>query len=157
MKHIIERVLELQETDSPQAGGSDREGDPELKTLLKSLQPKIRVYGCGGCGSNTVARLELEGLFDGNYVKGIAVNTDAQHLLRVNVQNKVLIGRSARGRGAGGDPEKGEQAAYESEKSLKGEIEDCDLAFITAGLGGCLLYTSPSPRDATLSRMPSSA
>ena len=26
-----------------------------------------------------------------------------------------------------------------------------------AGLPGCLLYTSPSPRDATLSRMPSSA
>ena len=26
-----------------------------------------------------------------------------------------------------------------------------------AWLGGCLLYTSPSPRDATLSRMPSSA
>ena len=24
-------------------------------------------------------------------------------------------------------------------------------------IGGCLLYTSPSPRDATLSRMPSSA
>ena len=45
------------------------------------------------------ARLELEGLFDGTYVKGLAVNTDAQHLLRVNVENKVLIGRSARGRG----------------------------------------------------------
>ena len=26
-----------------------------------------------------------------------------------------------------------------------------------AGLSPCLLYTSPSPRDATLSRMPSSA
>ena len=26
-----------------------------------------------------------------------------------------------------------------------------------AMMGGCLLYTSPSPRDATLSRMPSSA
>ena len=26
-----------------------------------------------------------------------------------------------------------------------------------SGLGHCLLYTSPSPRDATLSRMPSSA
>ena len=26
-----------------------------------------------------------------------------------------------------------------------------------AGVNGCLLYTSPSPRDATLSRMPSSA
>ena len=136
MKHIIERVLELQETDGTPAEGVDKQSDPELKTLLKSLQPKIRVYGCGGCGSNTVARLELEGLFDDTYVKGVAVNTDAQHLLRVNVENKVLIGRSARGRGAGGDPEKGEQAAYESEKSLKGEIEDCDLAFITAGLGG---------------------
>ena len=57
-------------------------------------------------------------------------------MLRVAVRNKVLIGRSARGRGAGGEPEKGEQAAYESERSLKAEIEDCDLAFITAGLGG---------------------
>ena len=29
--------------------------------------------------------------------------------------------------------------------------------FLHAVLGICLLYTSPSPRDATLSRMPSSA
>ena len=29
--------------------------------------------------------------------------------------------------------------------------------YVTAGGGTCLLYTSPSPRDATLSRMPSSA
>ena len=107
-----------------------------MEELLKSLQPKIRVFGCGGCGSNTVARLEQEGLFDGEYVKGMAVNTDAQHLLRVSVENKLLIGRTARGRGAGGDPEMGEQAAYESERVLKTEIEDCDLAFITAGLGG---------------------
>ena len=28
---------------------------------------------------------------------------------------------------------------------------------MSAQLGSCLLYTSPSPRDATLSRMPSSA
>ena len=28
---------------------------------------------------------------------------------------------------------------------------------ISSGIGVCLLYTSPSPRDATLSRMPSSA
>ena len=30
-------------------------------------------------------------------------------------------------------------------------------AFLRAGADICLLYTSPSPRDATLSRMPSSA
>ena len=34
----------------------------------------------------------------------------------------------------------------------KGDHLDWDIIVI-----GCLLYTSPSPRDATLSRMPSSA
>ena len=31
------------------------------------------------------------------------------------------------------------------------------LRYLESNLRGCLLYTSPSPRDATLSRMPSSA
>ena len=31
------------------------------------------------------------------------------------------------------------------------------IAVLLVPLSGCLLYTSPSPRDATLSRMPSSA
>ena len=133
---IVERAAAFDPNIVRPSDQGDMKNDAELKSLLKSLQPKIPVFGCGGCGSNTVARLELEGLFDGTYVKGLAVNTDAQHLLRVNVENKVLIGRSARGRGAGGDPEKGEQAAYESERTLNTEVEDCDLAFITAGLGG---------------------
>ena len=136
VKHLINRVLELDEESELPLGPIDTDSDPELQNLLMSLQPKIRVFGCGGCGSNTVARLEHEDLFDDEYVRGVAVNTDAQHLLRVAVRNKILIGRSARGRGAGGDPEKGEQAAYESERTLKAEIEACDLAFITAGLGG---------------------
>ncbi len=136
VKSIIDRVLELQEDEGIPSAPVDTESDSELIQLLSSLQPRIRVFGCGGCGSNTVARLEQEGLFDDTYVRGMAINTDAQHLLRVGVENKVLIGRTARGRGAGGDPEKGEQAAYESEISLKKEVDDCDLAFITAGLGG---------------------
>ena len=38
------------------------------------------------------------------------------------------------------------------------EKDGIDYAPATVQLpGGCLLYTSPSPRDATLSRMPSSA
>ena len=136
VKSIIDRVLELQEDEGIPSAPIDTESDSELVQLLSSLQPRIRVFGCGGCGSNTVARLEQEGLFDDTYVRGMEINTDAQHLLRVGVENKVLIGRTARGRGAGGDPEKGEQAAYESEISLKKEVDDCDLAFITAGLGG---------------------
>ena len=81
MKHLIERVLELQDDEISPVNGKEKEENPDLEELLKSLQPKIRVFGCGGCGSNTVARLEQEGLFDGEYVKGMAVNTDAQHLL----------------------------------------------------------------------------
>ena len=42
--------------------------------------------------------------------------------------------------------------AMDVEESLRGNPIDGVVL-----LGGCLLYTSPSPRDATLSRMPSSA
>jgi len=72
----------------------------------------------------------------GEHISGFAVNTDAQHLLRSQLNQKILIGRTARGRGAGGDPEKGEKAAYESERTLLNIVDDCDLAFVTAGLGG---------------------
>ena len=36
-------------------------------------------------------------------------------------------------------------------------LADADLFLASACGGGCLLYTSPSPRDRTRSRMPSSA
>ena len=36
-------------------------------------------------------------------------------------------------------------------------IESGDYSIFPARIFACLLYTSPSPRDATLSRMPSSA
>ena len=35
--------------------------------------------------------------------------------------------------------------------------EDDKVSILSGVFEGCLLYTSPSPRDATLSRMPSSA
>ena len=41
-----------------------------------------------------------------------------------------------------------------SDEQWYGGTEDVEFA---ADLWDCLLYTSPSPRDATLSRMPSSA
>ena len=37
------------------------------------------------------------------------------------------------------------------------EIQDGAMAFLKAEYRVCLLYTSPSPRDRTRSRMPSSA
>ena len=140
MRHLIDRVLELQDDESDTDGTVAKDvpsaDNAELHDLLKSLQPRIRVFGCGGCGGNTVDRLNAAGLLDEDSVRGYAVNTDAQHLIKVGIDHKILIGRTARGRGAGGDPEKGEKAAFESERALLQTLEDCDLAFVTAGLGG---------------------
>ena len=70
MKHLIDRVLELQDDEAQPPTLPEVEEVPDLENLLKSLQPKIRVFGCGGCGSNTVARLEQEGLFDESMSRG---------------------------------------------------------------------------------------
>ena len=40
---------------------------------------------------------------------------------------------------------------------LRGKATGVDITQTSGMAGSCLLYTSPSPRDATLSRMPSSA
>ena len=62
-----------------------------------------------------------------------------------------------------------EKSIINNKKDLSEKIEEFkeyDVDYIDVGAmstkpvsiyGGCLLYTSPSPRDATLSRMPSSA
>ncbi len=141
MRHLIERVLELAEEEEgpslrPTSVEEMNSNEEELKRLLESLQPRIRVYGVGGAGCNAVSRLFEEGLFNSRYVTGHAINTDAQALLMSPIENKVLIGRTARGRGAGGDPTKGETAALESENGLKKITEDTQLAIITAGMGG---------------------
>ena len=46
---------------------------------------------------------------------------------------------------------------YETRNGSKNEKFDAELWEIAGLVSYCLLYTSPSPRDATLSRMPSSA
>ena len=139
MRHLIERVLELSDEEivpqlDPQPSGQVT--DEELRALLESLQPRIRVYGVGGAGCNAVGRLAAEGLFENSFVTGYAITTDAQALLMSPLEHKVLIGRTARGRGAGGDPTKGEAAALESEMALRTITTDTQLAIIAAGMGG---------------------
>ena len=140
MRHLIERVLELSDEEqsmiSPNELPPGQGSEEELRALLESLQPRIRVYGAGGAGCNAINRLFEEGLFENSYVTGYAINTDAQALLMSPIEEKVLIGRTARGRGAGGDPTKGEAAALESEMVLRRITNDTQLAIITAGMGG---------------------
>ena len=56
--------------------------------------------------------------------------------------------------GCGCDPITGDGAGIFIQVPDKFFRNDCDFELPAEG---CLLYTSPSPRDATLSRMPSSA
>ncbi|MEK6808518.1 MAG: cell division protein FtsZ, partial [Nanoarchaeota archaeon] len=82
--------------------------DNELKEILSKALPKILVIGSGGAGNNTINRLYLNYL---NGIKTVAINTDAQDLLKVRADKKILIGKTlTNGLGAGSYPEVGEKA-----------------------------------------------
>ncbi|MEM4257973.1 MAG: cell division protein FtsZ [Candidatus Thermoplasmatota archaeon] len=108
--------------------------DDELEEVLAGLKTTIKVVGCGGAGSNTIARC-----FESNIVGAelISINTDAQHLLLSPSPHKILIGRHlTRGLGAGSLPQIGEEAARESEQDIRNAITPADMVFVTCGLGG---------------------
>ena len=70
-------------------------------------------------------------------VSFVALNTDVQALQRSNAQTRIAIGKELTGGlGAGGQPEIGEKAAQESKDEIKKELENADMVFITAGMGG---------------------
>ncbi len=95
---------------------------------------KIKVIGVGGAGGNAINNMinaELRG------VDFIAANTDAQDLERSLAPVKVQLGPNlTMGLGAGGDPEIGMKAAEESIDQIREAIEEPDMVFITAGMGG---------------------
>ncbi len=106
----------------------------ELERVLHSLVTKIKVFGCGGAGTNTIMRCAEEDLGD---IDLVAMNTDAQHLLSAKVPHKLLIGRHlTRGLGAGALPQVGEEAAQETEEDIRAAVAGADMVFITCGLGG---------------------
>src|SRR3981081_2613638 len=95
---------------------------------------EVKILGVGGGGSNAVNRMVETGV---QGVEFIAVNTDAQALQLSSAMRKIQIGgRSAKGLGAGGDPQQGERAAEISRDALTDAIEGADMVFLTAGLGG---------------------
>lgn len=108
--------------------------DAELIELLQKLKTNIKIFGCGGGGSNTINRIADENI---SGVETYACNTDAQHLLATRAQHKILLGRrSTRGLGAGALPQVGEQAAREAEEEIRKAAVDAHLVFVTAGMGG---------------------
>ncbi len=94
----------------------------------------IKVIGVGGGGSNVVNRMVRSGV---KGVEFIAVNTDKQALGISGAGQKIQIGEKLTGGlGAGADPEVGRKSAEESRNQVAKALEDADMVFITAGMGG---------------------
>jgi cell division protein FtsZ len=94
----------------------------------------IKIVSVGGAGLNALDRIVLDGL-EGAEV--LAVNTDVQSLASSVAAHKVQLGRTVtRGLGAGGDPELGYQAAFESTEEIREALTGARMIFICAGLGG---------------------
>jgi cell division protein FtsZ len=103
---------------------------PEIKPTEVESTATIKVVGVGGAGGSAINRMKEVGL---NGVEFVAINTDAQALHHSDADIKVHIGQ---GLGAGGDPEKGRQAAEESRENIGQALEGADMVFITLGAGG---------------------
>ena len=73
-------------------------------------------------------------------LKGVeyaACNTDAQSLENNQASEKIQLGlETTEGLGAGSDPIKGKAAAEESYNDICEYIDDANMAFIAAGMGG---------------------
>lgn len=90
---------------------------------------KIKVVGVGGGGNNAINRMIDAGV---RGVEFIAVNTDAQVLNASKAEKKIQLGTL----GAGGNPEKGKEAAMKAKKELEECLKGSDMVFITCGMGG---------------------
>lgn len=94
----------------------------------------IKVLGVGGGGGNAVNRMIQSGMQGVDFV---SVNTDHQALIYSQAAQKIQIGEKlTKGRGAGGDPEKGQRAAEESREEVAAALRGTSMVFITAGMGG---------------------
>jgi cell division protein FtsZ len=101
---------------------------------VSSTNAVIKVIGVGGGGSNAVNRMIEAGI---QGVEFIAMNTDVQVLDLSSATKKVQLGANlTRGLGAGGNPEIGKNAAEESKNEIRKVLEDSDMVFVTAGMGG---------------------
>ncbi len=95
---------------------------------------KIKVIGVGGGGGNAVNRMIVSGVAG---VEFWSINTVAQALAQASAPKRLQMGQKlTRGLGAGGNPAIGQKAAEESRDEIAQALENADLVFITAGMGG---------------------
>jgi cell division protein FtsZ len=109
----------------------------------------IVVIGTGGGGCNAVNGMIERGI---KGVKFIAVNTDAQALRASKAEIKLQIGsKITGGRGAGGIPDIGEQAAKDDDEQIANVLSGADMVFVTAGMGAGT-GTGSAPENARIAK-----
>jgi len=90
----------------------------EVSTNL--IIPKIKIIGIGGAGGNALNRLDGEI----KNAETIAINTDAQDLKLTKARKKIQIGKELTlGRGAGMNPQLGENSALLSKDEILKTLE----------------------------------
>jgi cell division protein FtsZ len=101
---------------------------------LSQNAAKIAVIGVGGGGCNMINHMISEGT---HKIDLIVANTDLQVLNLSKAPKKIQLGiELTRGLGAGMRPDIGRDSALENYQEIKESLEDSDIVFIAAGLGG---------------------
>ena len=101
---------------------------------LAQLKPRITVIGVGGGGGNAITNMMKKNLEGVDFV---VANTDAQALALNPATRKIQLGLEiTQGLGAGARPEIGKLAAEEAREDIERELNNSNMVFITAGMGG---------------------
>ncbi|MBF0099300.1 MAG: cell division protein FtsZ [Desulfobacterales bacterium] len=100
----------------------------------EKIPATIKVIGVGGAGGNAINSM-IEANLQG--VNFIVANTDIQSLNVSKASTRIQLGaKLSHGLGAGANPERGKDAALESEAEIRNVLSGSNMVFITAGLGG---------------------
>ena len=104
-------------------------------TFVDDFEEKniIKVIGVGGGGGNATNYMYE------NHIEGVdfvICNTDRQALRRSPIPPEFHIQLGEKGLGAGNDPNMGRQAAEDSIEKIKAMLEDTEMVFVTAAMGG---------------------
>lgn len=95
---------------------------------------KIKVIGVGGGGNNSALHIINEKVKN---IETYLINTEMGVLRRTNYRNILQIGKeTTKGLGAGANEIVGENAARESKEDIEKILENTDMLFVTAGMGG---------------------
>ena len=95
---------------------------------------RIKVIGVGGGGNKAVTNIIKDKVKN---VETFLIDTETKILQRAETKNVLQIGKeTTNGLGAGANDLVGEKAALESENEIRELLENTDMLFLTAGMGG---------------------